>query len=239
MFHALRPTGRVVQDDVNFELMTTYQVIRDDVGQLIAALQQHVNTAEHFNRMRGVDPAQLTPVERAARFIFLNKTCFNGLYRVNSSGAFNVPYGYIAHAHVCDDVTLHRWAALLRDVELHTGDYRDTLSTAKAGDLVYLDPPYLRNVHATPGAIRYSARDFRQDEHRELADVFRQLDRRGCYLIASNASLPEVRRLYDGYPIQALSVRRSVHWHASARANHPELLITNIRRPAVQLVLRF
>jgi DNA adenine methylase len=237
VFHELRPTGRVVLGDINQELMTTYQVIRDDVEPLIAALQRHVNTREHFSHIRGIDPAQLSPVECAARFIFLNKTCYNGLYRVNSGGAFNVPYGYIARAHVCDEATLRRWAALLRDVELRTGDYREILSEASAGDLVYLDPPYLRATRSTAGAVRYHARDFDQDAHRELADVFRQLDRRGCHLIASNANLPEVHRLYDGYIIRALTVRRQVNWDASGRANHSELLITNVRRPAVQLEL--
>lgn len=237
VFQALRPAGRVVLSDSNAELMTAFRVIRDDVEALIAALQRHVNTREHFTFMRGIDPAGLSPVECAARFIFLNKTCFNGLYRVNASGIFNVPYGNIGHANVCDVATLQRWATLLHGAELHHSDYREVLADAKRGDLIYLDPPYLRRKRSTAGAVRYNALDFDLDAHRELADVVRDLDRRGCHLIASNADLPEVRHLYRGFVARSLRVRRQINMDANGRAGHSELLITNVRRRAVQLQL--
>ena len=229
LFHTLQPTGRVVLGDVNADLITCYTVIRDNVQGLIESLQQHVNTQEHFMRVRSMNPLLLPDVERAARFIFLNKTCFNGLYRVNSHGRFNVPYGHFTDPNICDIDTLLRWSQRLLHVDLRQTDYRQTLADATAGDFVYLDPPYLTSGGLAKNNVRYQAEGFDREAHHQLAETFCDLDRRGCCVILSNANIAEVHSLYAGFTLQAVTLRRAVHFDASRRAGFSEVIITNVR----------
>ncbi|MBI5479199.1 MAG: Dam family site-specific DNA-(adenine-N6)-methyltransferase [Deltaproteobacteria bacterium] len=228
VFFALRP-HRAVLGDVNAELITCYQVIRDQVELLVRVLARHRNTYEHFLRVRAQAPEDLDPVARTARFIYLNKTCYNGLYRVNSHGRFNVPYGHNPEANCCDRETLRRLSAQLQGVTLRGGDYRATLAAATARDLVYLDPPYYAPRRQGTNGSHYQPEAFDAQAHRELADVVHDLDRRGCHVMVSNADAPAVRRLYAGFDLESLRVRRPIHWSPDRRDGHRELLITNVR----------
>ncbi|MBM4321347.1 MAG: Dam family site-specific DNA-(adenine-N6)-methyltransferase [Deltaproteobacteria bacterium] len=227
IFFTLRPSGVAVLGDLNEELIHTYAVLRDHVEELIAALQQHVNTYEHYLEVRALRPGDLPPVERAARLIYLNKTGYNGLYRVNAKGYFNVPYGRISHANICDSRTLRELAPLLRNVRLCAGDYRMTVQQARTGDLVYLDPPYYPLPTTRELFGRYQPQIFGKAEHHELAVIFRELDRRGCHVLLSNSDTDAVRALFAGYHIETLTVRRCIHWSPDKRAGYTELLITN------------
>lgn len=231
LFFALRPR-RAVLGDVNDELMTCYRVIRDQVELLIRALARHRNTYDDFLRVRAQVPADLDPVVRAARLIYLNKTCYNGLYRVNSHGRFNVPYGRNPDANFRDAETLRRLSTLLEGVTLRCRDYRETLADARRGDFVYLDPPYFAPTLGRANRVRYRPEAFDVEAHRDLANIARDLARRGCHVMVSNSDTREVRRFYAGFHITSLHVRRSIHFAPDRRAGHKELVIASHRPTA-------
>ena len=190
---------------------------------------RHRNTDTHYIKVRGTNPLTLDPVQRAARTIYLNKTCFNGLYRVNGAGLFNVPFGWNPDANFCDDTTLRRASRDLVRARLHCGDYRETLRGARRGDLVYFDPPYLRSTTKPDKTFHeYQARPFGLPEHEELAAVFRDLDTQGCHVALSNSDTPEVRRLYRGYSVTVLAVRRTINANLRRRDGWQEVLIHNM-----------
>ena len=229
VFLSLKPR-RAVLGDLNAELMNCYEVIRDELEGLLEALDQHQNTKEHFLAVRALAPDQLAPVQRAARTIFLNKTCFNGLYRVNASGKFNVPFGNIGWANYKDADTLGRVSGLLQGATLRCEDYQSIVEDARRGDLVYFDPPYLSPGPRPTIFFAYQPTSFDLEEHRRLAETFRQLDRRGCHVVLSNSNVPQIRELYRGYPVEVIPTRRPMNCVASAREGWTEVAVHNTRR---------
>ncbi len=216
-----------VLGDVNPSLVETYTMVRNHVDALVALLRTYPNTQPFFLQLRAQDPSLLTPLERAARFIYLNKTCFNGLYRVNKKGQFNVPYGHIPHAHVCDEHALRVCSEGLQKATLYTGGFEKVLDYAQKGDLVYLDPPYYR--HHTQGHLfqHYHSDRFGAQEHARLAEVAHMLSQKGCWVMISNADTPEVRQWYAGWHVDVLHTRRAINAQASERAGFAELLLRN------------
>jgi DNA adenine methylase Dam len=176
-------------------------------------------------RVRAQAPKSLSQIERAARFIFLNKTCFDGLYRVNRRGHFNVPYGRNIRANFTDEGALRRVSQCLEGAELRCGDFADICADAAEGDFVYFDPPYITRRAAR--VIRYQPGGFREADHRRLARYVRELDMRGCFVMVSNSEHPLVLKLYQGFHIDSLDVRRKVNADAAARGGWRELLIRN------------
>ena len=187
LFLSLDPQAAVL-GDCNAELVNCFVMIRDRVDELIAALGRHVNTKAHFLRTRALDPEELPEVERAARTIYLNKTCYNGLYRVSKKGAFNVPYGGITWAKFKDEETLRRVHDRLQGTTLRCADFEETVRAARSGDLVYLDPPYVPENRLAPSFVAYQPGALTMDDHRRIARVFRALARRGCMVLISNAN---------------------------------------------------
>ena len=228
VFLSLRP-GRAVLSDVNAELMNCYTMIRDRLDELLDALACHDNAKEHFLEVRAQDEAALEPVARAARTIFLNKTCFNGLYRVNARGRFNVPFGNIGWANIRDEEALRRIHGLLQQAELRCADYEQSLAEARCGDLIYFDPPYLSPGPRPTIFYAYQPTPFGLDEHRRLAETFRRLDRRGCHVVLSNSDVPQIRELYRGYLMQVIPTRRPMNCVASKREGWKEVVVHNIR----------
>jgi len=224
LFH-LRPPSATLAD-ANDELMNCYRVVRDDVESLIEDLSMHENDAEYFYATRAVDPATLDEVGRASRFIYLNRTCFNGLYRVNRRGQFNTPFGSYKNPRICDADNLRAASALLRDVKLLDGDYLDALALAEAGDLVYLDPPYVP-VSQYSDFKRYTKVQFREQDQAALAWVFRDLDARGCKVILSNSSAPLVHELYEGFNIEVVQARRLINRNVTGRGCVDEVIVRN------------
>jgi DNA adenine methylase len=225
MFFALQPAVSVLLD-VNADLIEVYETVRDDVEALIYALSIHRNESDYFYAVRAQNTLELTRVERAARFIFLNKTCYNGLYRVNRRGQFNVPVGRYKNPTICDEWGLRRASAALQTAHLQVADFEIVLDTAKAGDLIYFDPPY-EPLSPTSNFTSYTSSGFTRADQQRLADAYRQLDARGCLLMLSNSSAPLIYDLYDGYAMHEISARRAINSRANGRGHVLELLITN------------
>ncbi len=220
---ALRPKQAVI-GDLNDWLLDTYVALRKDHLQVARYLDAMVNTREEFERIRRVDPASLDPFQRAAHLIYLNKTCFRGLFRVNRQGRFNVPYGaYDRRYH--DPDNLATVAACLRGVEIRYADFELCLADVLDEDFVYMDPPY----HKQGGYSdfdRYTKWKFREADHVRLAALCRDLDLRGVRWALSNSDTPFVRELFQGYTMHAISTRREINLNSQER-DISELFITN------------
>jgi DNA adenine methylase len=222
LFFALRPAAAFLSDQ-NRELVNLYLVVRDEPEALLAALARHRNTREDYYRVRGIHPDDLPPVERAARTLFLNRTCFNGIYRLNSHGLFNVPYGSQAHTSFFHPEAIRRAHRALPGTEIRCRDFEAAAGEARRGDFVYLDPPYA----ASGRTFNYQAEAFGEAEQRRVGEVFRRLDARGCLVMASNADCELTRQLYAGFEVEALSVIRQVGGHAGRRGRAREIVVRN------------
>lgn len=212
--------------DLNAELIELYTLIRDDVESVIQALTPHHNDRDYFEQIRAQDTATLTGAERAARFIFLNRTCYNGLYRVNSKGKFNVPFGRYTNPLICDSDGLRAASRALQGVQLEVNDFETSLAECKAGDFIYFDPPYAP-LSATSSFISYTKDGFDTADQRRLADLYRELDRRGCLLMLSNSSAPLIYELYSGFNLYEIAARRNINSRIDGRGLITELLVTN------------
>lgn len=236
VFFHLYNTGRLAGKEVVLvdrleELINSFRVVRDQVEALIAELRRHEPhklDREYYGRVRAWDRepgyARRGEVERAARLLYLNRTCYNGLYRVNRRGQFNVPFGRYRNPTVCDAPNLRAAARALEGVRLVAGDFEAVLEDAGPGDLVYLDPPY-QPLSATANFTAYTAGDFAFDDQRRLARLFRDLDARGCQLMLSNSDTESIRELYAGYPQVVLQAARPINSRARGRGPVPELLV--------------
>lgn len=224
MFYALQP-ARAVVGDTNPELVNAYTVVRDSVGGLIVELHQHFYDKDHFYEVRALDPRTLSPTARAARFIFLNRTCFNGLHRVNRRGQFNVPFGQYTNPVICDAANLRACSAALQSVDLNEEPFERVLDRAVAGDFVYFDPPYLP-ISATSSFTAYTADGFGLTDHRRLRDVAAILKARGVSVLISNSAAPAIRALYaDGFEVTQVLAARAINSKAGGRGAVTELMI--------------
>jgi DNA adenine methylase len=217
--------------DSNAELINAYEVVRDDVNGLIELLhlhkrRHHHNLPQYYYSLRDALPATLSPLKRAARFIYLNKTCYNGLYRVNSNGHFNVPVGAYKEPQICNAEALFATSPALRGAKLRAADFDDSLKAARCDDFVYLDPPYAP-LSCTSNFTGYTNSGFGEDQQERLAESFRRLDALGCYVMLSNSATPVVRRLYRGYRIRTVRARRVINSRSNGRGKISELVIVN------------
>ena len=233
LFFALAPE-RAVLADSNPELINMYRAVAADAEQVIAHLEQYENTSEHFYEVRALDWEQLSPVEAAARTIFLNKTCFNGLYRVNQKGQFNVPFGRYKNPKICDRAAILAATRVLSRAEILCGDYLDVLEThAAAGDLIFLDPPYLP-ISAYADFKRYTKERFYEEDHVRLAEMVARLHERGCYVILTNSNHPLVHELYARYPIEIIQTKRHISCNGKSRRGE-DVIVTAapVARPRI------
>ena len=215
------------------ELINCYRVVRDQVEALIGKLGRHEagkTDREYYYDIRSWDrqPGYLrrSGVERAARFIFLNRTCYNGLYRVNRRGEFNVPFGRYRNPTICDAPNLRAASLALQGVQLLSADFARCLEGAHERVFVYLDPPYYP-LSETASFTSYTADDFGADDQRRLAEVFRQLDQRGCQMMLSNSCTPFIEELYHGYEQVQVRASRPISARADRRGAVAELLVLN------------
>ncbi len=215
--------------DLNNELVMTYNVIKNNVDELIQSLQKHIYDKEYYLEVRAKKVEDLSDVEVASRFIFLNRTGFNGLYRVNKSGQFNVPFGRYNNPVICDEDNLRRVSDALQDVTITHHDYKNVLKTAKSGDFIYLDPPYYP-INATSSFTSYTAEGFLEKEQTELRDTFIKLHKKGCFVMLSNSDTPFINELYsglDGITINKITAGRAINSKGSGRGKITEVLVTN------------
>ena len=229
VFFELRPAHAVLSDIVE-ELTQTYLVVRDNVESLITSLKQHSNTEQYFYRIRSLDPRSLSPVEQASRFVYLNRTCYNGLFRVNRGGQFNVPFGRYKNPRICDPDGLRAVSLALQDAVIQPGDFEEVLAAANPGDFIYLDPPY-NPLSTTSSFTAYSRRGFDGQDQERLAEVCRRLDRRGCLVMLSNSDTSMVQRLYAGLRVIRVDARRAINSRADGRGPISELLVLNYDDP--------
>lgn len=217
LFFALEPESAVIADS-NPEIINLYNVIVDDVEALIRELGTFLNKKDFFYEIRKKDWLTLSPVEAAARTIYLNRTCFNGLYRVNKKGQFNVPFGYYKNPNICDGDNLRLASLGLQGKEIILGDYKNILQEyAEAGDFIYLDPPYLP-VSEYSDFKRYTKEQFYEEDHRELAQEVRRLCGLGCHVVLTNSNHPLVHELYGDYRINVYQTKRNISRNAKKRS---------------------
>lgn len=240
LFWALVAEGRIgfaVLGDVNRELVDTYRVVQAWPYELQVALDRltaRYNAApqQTYREMARLDPLSiLEPVERAARMILLNKTGFNGLYRTNHGGRFNVPWGKQEKANLYVPSNLYNCSeALSRHAFLTRSGYEETVHTARSGDLVYLDPPYVP-AGMTSNFVSYTKFGFTLENHQRVANLCHTLRDRGVTVVASNSDTPLVRELYKGFEIIPVRARRSINCDATKRGPVGEVLILSYPAP--------
>lgn len=234
VFFALAAEGRfrrAVLADLNADLVDVWRAVRDRVEEVIAHLEGHraQHGEAHYYRVRALDPARLDPAQRAARIIYLNRTCFNGLYRVNRAGRFNVPFGRYANPTICDAEGLRLASAALESAEIVRGDFEGIVAGARPGDAVYFDPPYVP-VSSTAKFASYDSSSFGRAEHLRLAGVHRALGARGVFSLLSNSDCPYTRELFEGLDVATVRAPRSINSVPSKRGKVTELLV--VSRPA-------
>lgn len=216
MFFALQPEQAVIADS-NPELINLYRQVANHVDDVICQLKKYENTQEMFYAVRGQDWTMLPEAEAAARIIFLNKTCFNGLYRVNKKGQFNVPFGKYKKPKICDEEGLKAASAALKKAEIVCGDYLLVLEHyAQPGDFVFLDPPYLP-ISEYSDFKRYTKEQFYEEDHVELAKMVKTLHERGCHVILTNSNHPLVHELYAPFTIDVIQTKRHISCNGSTR----------------------
>ena len=216
MFFALQPENAVIADS-NPELINMYREVADHVENVIQYLKQYINTSEMFYAVRSQEWTMLAKAEAAARTIFLNKTCFNGLYRVNKQGQFNVPYGKYKNPRICDEDGLRAASAALKKADILCGDYLLVLEHyTQHGDFVFLDPPYLP-ISEYADFKRYTKEQFYEEDHVELAKMIMTLHERGCYVVLTNSNHPLVHELYAPFNIDVIQTKRHISCNGSTR----------------------
>jgi DNA adenine methylase len=227
LFFAQAP-GSALLADVNAELVDCYCGIRDSVGEVIKALRRHKYEEEHYYAVRLRAPESMTLPRRAARTIFLNRSGYNGLYRVNRAGRFNVPFGRHTNPTLCDASNLRACSRALQGVVLKCCDFAAAVEDARAGDFVYFDPPYVP-VSPTANFTQYAAGRFGWHEQQELARVFGVLADRGVSVMLSNSDTPEVRALYRGFRVDGVAASRMVNSNPERRGKVAEIVVRSYR----------
>ena len=218
--------------DINSELINTYNVIKNDPKKLIYKLEIFAknHTKEFYYQIREWDRKDnfndLDSITKAARFVYLNKTCFNGLYRVNKKGYFNTPMGSYKNPNICDSQTILANSFALKNTIIQSSSFENVIKYAKKGDLVYLDPPYYP-LNKTSNFTSYSEFEFLEDKQQKLFDIFYQLDKKGCLVVQSNSDTNFIKDLYANYDIQIVNANRFINSKSSGRGKISEVVIRN------------
>lgn len=230
----LQPKKAII-NDYNSELINVYNVIKDYPDDLIGFLKYHKenNTSEHFYSIREMDRdsvkfSQMSEVERAARIIYLNKTCFNGLYRVNSAGQFNSPYGKYKNPNIVNEPVIRAMSKYFNDnkITILNSDFKDALKGIRKGAFVYLDPPYMP-ISSSSSFTGYTENGFDEDKQRELKVVCDNLDKKGIKFLQSNSDCDFICDLYKDYNIKKVKAKRSINSKGNGRGEINEVLIYN------------
>ena len=223
VFFALNHPNCIISD-LNEELVNMYIQIRDNVDEVIDILNSYINNEQVYYQIRALNPNNLLEVERAARLIFLNKTCFNGLYRVNKKGEFNVPYNKRSGAFFNAQL-LHIASRFLSNTEILHGDYKSILeSNAEPDDFIFLDPPY-HPISEYSDFKRYTKEFFYEKDQIELAEYFVELVKLGCIVILTNSNHPFVLDLYKDFHIEVVQSKRLISSNPNTRFGEDIIVI--------------
>lgn len=229
LFFELQPESAYISD-MNEELINLYSVVRDNVYELIEDLSKHEISKEYFLEIRNVDRtekyAELSNVERASRFIYLNRTCFNGMYRVNSQGQFNVPFGHYKNPRIIDENNLLNCSELLKKTEIKCADFSEILTKVQKDDFAYFDPPYVP-LNETSSFTSYTKDGFDIDMQLKLRDVCNELNSMGVKFMLSNSDTKLVNELYANYEIKKVFASRQINANADGRGKITEVLVKN------------
>lgn len=229
LFFELQPDNAYISD-TNEELINLYTVVRDNVFELITDLKKHEVSKDYFLKIRSIDRTDeyknLSNVQRASRFMYLNKTCFNALYRVNSKGYFNVSYGNPKNPKIIDENNLINCSRLLQKTEIKCADFSEILNKVEKGDFVYFDPPYVP-LNNTSNFTSYTKERFSLELHHKLAEVCNELDRKGVYFMLSNSDTDFVADLYKNYKITKVFANRVINVNGNGRGKITEVLVKN------------
>ena len=233
--------------DINMDLINSYNVIKNNVEELITNLKRmeteylqleqeerknyFYNISNEYNDYTLQENQQ--NVQRASQFIYLNRTCFNGLYRVNKDGKFNVPVGSYKNPTICDEENLRNLSELIQNVQFQYGDYRRSMEYVTENTFVYFDPPY-RPLNMTSGFTSYTKEDFNDDNQRELATFYRELNERNAKLMLSNSNPKNINEedkffdnIYQGFNIDEIYASRMINANSNGRGKISEILVTN------------
>lgn len=233
LFH-LQPVKAVINDS-NAELINIYKVIKSQPEELIACLERHKenNCQEYFYEIRSLDRdreqySRMTPVEQAARIIYLNKTCYNGLFRVNRAGEFNSPWGRYKNPNITNETTIRSMSGYLNkaNVTIRCGDYRDSLKGLRKGSFVYLDPPYMP-LSTSSSFTGYTAAGFGEQQQRELKKQCDMLSKKGINFLLSNSCCDFIEDLYKDYIVERVAAKRAINAKGDKRGAIDEVLVRN------------
>lgn len=229
LFFNLAPENAYISD-INAELINLYKVVRDNVSELVLDLSSHENTQEYFTTIRALDRehdyALTSAVKRASRFMYLNKTCFNGLYRVNGKGFFNVPFGRYSNPKVLDENVLYAASEVLQNAEIVNASFNNILTKVQSSDFVYFDPPYIP-LSQTSSFTSYTKEDFGMDKQIELRSLCDKLTEKGVKFMLSNSDTDASNKLYHGYNIEKVYASRFINANSSGRGKISEIVIRN------------
>ena len=218
--------------DLNSDLVLAYVTIRDRLEKLIESLENHSknyhkDSTGYYYEVRNQEPKN--QIEKVSRLLFLNKTCFNGLYRVNSKGKFNVPLGRYTNPNIVNKENLQIVSKTLQStkIKISCRDFGSIIKDAKKGDFVYFDPPY-QPISDTANFTSYTHRDFTQDDLERLADLANQLDSKGCHVMLSNSNSKTVKKLFSSkWKIKEIKANRAINSNSQKRTGHKEIIIKN------------
>jgi len=234
VFFHLWNTGRIPERtflfDINEDLINTYKIVRNNVDELITLLTLHKNQhcRDHYYQIRNLDrqDVELNDVEQAARTIYLNKTCYNGLYRVNKKGQFNVPMGSYKNPNILQKETLKAASVALQGACLEVRDFQTVVDLAQPENFFYFDPPY-HPVSKTASFTSYTAGNFRDEDQRNLAEVFARLSEKGCFCMLSNSYTLLILELYQHFRIETVQANRAINSNANDRGSIQEVVVLN------------
>jgi len=230
LFFHLNPPEAILIDN-NKELINCYNVIKANLDELVVSLKKHKNNKEYYYEVREADRnltefSNWSDVERASRTIYMNRCCYNGLYRVNSKGFFNVPFGRYKNPRFCDEENLKAVHEALQTAEIIWGDFEDCLNYANKGDFIYFDPPY-HPLSETANFTSYTKDNFGKESQERLFKVFDELNNRGCKLLLSNSYNKFIIELYKDYKIIILNAKRAINSNPDKRGEIKEVLVLN------------
>jgi len=230
---AKKPNLKCSVSDLNSDLVLAYVTIRDKLGRLIESLENHSknyhkDSTGYYYEVRKQEPKN--QIEKVSRLLFLNKTCFNGLYRVNSKGKFNVPLGRYTNPNIVNRENLTAVSKFLQSdkIKISCRDFESILKDAKKGDFVYFDPPY-QPVSDTANFTSYTHRDFTEDDLQRLADLANQLNSKGAHVLLSNSNTRIVKKIFSSkkWKVKEIAVNRAINSNSQKRTGHKEVLIKN------------